>query len=92
MLGYTYGRAGNKKKALDILNFQLEKAKTVFVPPYMIATIYMGLGDNEKALDWLEKDLEVGGLGLFFWNLKRDIKFDPVKEEPRFKKLLKVIY
>ena len=48
MLGYTYGRAGNKKKALDILNFQLEKAKTVFVPPYMIATIYMGLGTTKK--------------------------------------------
>jgi len=91
MTGYSYGMVGNIEEAERILNYQLEKNKTAFVPPYMIATIYMGLGDKENTLSWLEKDYETGGLGLFFWGLKRDVKFDPIRNEPRFKALLEKI-
>jgi len=88
MLGYTYGMAGQTDKAREILDYLLEKSKTVFVPPYMIATVYISIGDKENALTWLEKDYEVGGQGLFFWGLKRDIKFDSIRNEPRFIALL----
>ena len=91
MLGYAYGMSGQSEKAREILNYQLERNETIFVPPYMIATIYMGLGDIENTLDWLEKDYEVGGQGMFFWGLKRDIKFEPIKNEPRFIALLNKI-
>jgi adenylate cyclase len=88
MTGYSYGMSGQTEKAKAVLDYQLKKNETTFVPPYMIATIYMGLGDKENALTWLEKDYETGGLGLFFWGLKRDVKFNPVRNEPRFKALL----
>ncbi|MBD0822476.1 adenylate/guanylate cyclase domain-containing protein [Aestuariibaculum marinum] len=88
MLGYSYGMIGEREKAQDILEYQLNKNKMVYVPPFMIATIYMGLGDVENALTWLEKDYEVGGQGLFFWGLKQDIRFKPLREEPRFQALL----
>jgi len=88
MTGYSYGMSGQIEKAKAVLDYQLKKNETTFVPPYMIATIYMGLGDKENALTWLEKDYETGGLGLFFWGLKRDVKFNPVRNEPRFKALL----
>jgi TolB-like protein/class 3 adenylate cyclase/Flp pilus assembly protein TadD len=91
MLGYAYGASGDKEKARYILNYQLEKAKTKFVPPFMIAVIYMGLGNESKALEYLEMDYEVGGQGLFFWGLNRDPIFDPIRDEPRFQKLLDVI-
>jgi TolB-like protein/Tfp pilus assembly protein PilF len=91
MLGYAYAASGQTDKAKAILDYQLEKSKTTFVPPYMIATIYMGLGDVNNALNWLEKDYEVGGQGLFFWGLKRDIKFESLKNEPRFIALLNKI-
>ena len=91
MLGYTYAKLGMKDEANKILNFQLEKAETAYVPPYMIATIYIGLGDKEKALEWLEKDYESGGLGLFFWGLKRDVKFLALRDNPRFVALLNKI-
>ena len=81
------GKGGSKK----ILNYLLEKHETTYVPPYMIATIYMGLGDKENTLTWLEKDYNTGGLGLFFWGLKRDVKFNPIKDEPRFVALLNKI-
>jgi adenylate cyclase len=91
MLGYAYGALGQTAKAKEILNYQLERNKTTFVPPYMIATIYMGLGDVKNTLNWLEKDYEVGGQGLFFWGLKRDVKFESIKNEPRFIALLNKI-
>jgi len=88
MLGYTYAKLGMIDEATGILNHQLEKSETAYVPPYMIATIYMGLGNEEKALEWLEKDYEVGGLGLFYWGLKRDVKFKSLQKNPRFITLL----
>jgi len=88
MLGYSYAKMGKTEEANRILNYQLEKNKTTFVPPYMIATIYMGLGNEEKALEWLETDYKSGGLGLFFWGLKRDIKFKSLVGNPRFTALL----
>ena len=60
----------------------------VYVPALMIATIYIGLGDTENALLYLEKDYESGGQGLFFWGLKHDVKFDSLKNEPRFQALI----
>lgn len=91
MLGYAYGKNGQSEKAREILDYLMKKNETTFVPPYMIATIYMGLDDLENTLDWLEKDFEVGGQGLFFWGLKRDVKFESIKNEPRFIVLLKKI-
>ena len=91
MLAYAFAASGESQKAIEILDFQLERRKTQHVPAFMIATIYMGLGDHEKALEWLERDLEEGVQGLFFWGLKMDIKFDPLKDDDRFKKLLAAI-
>ena len=91
MLGYCYGMVGAREKAKKILEYQLNKNELVYVPPYMIATIYMGLGDVENTLKWLEKDYEVGGQGLFFWGLGQDIKFVSLGDEPRFKALLEKV-
>ena len=88
MLAYNYGKIGMIKEATDILNIHLKKRETVHVPGYMIATIYNGLGNQEKALEWLELDYEEGGQGLFFWGLKADPKFDSLRNQSRFKALL----
>lgn len=91
MLGYAYAMSGQKDKATEILNYLIEKSESAYVPPYMIATIYIGLNDKENALTYLEKDYETGGLGLFFWGLKRDPKFYSIKDDPRFVALLNKI-
>jgi adenylate cyclase len=57
----------------------------------MIATVYMGLQEYEHTIQWLEKDLEEGGQDHFIWGLKDDIKFDPIRNDERFKRLLEVI-
>jgi TolB-like protein/Tfp pilus assembly protein PilF len=88
MLAYSYGKSGHKQLALDILDIHLEKRKNKYVPGIMIAVIYMGLGDHENALKWLQTDYTDGGQGLFFWGLKRDPIFAPLRERAGFISLL----
>ncbi len=91
MLAYSLGKVGRHEEARDILDFHLSKRKFTYVPPYMIATIYAGLGDDDNAIKWLSKDLEDGGTGLFFVNLHLDPKFSHLQDRPEFQKFLKAI-
>ncbi len=90
MLAYALGKNGQKEEAQEILNYLLNKREAAFVPAFMIATVYMGLDDHEKALDWLEQDIADGGQGHFIWGLKADPIFDPVRNDPRFVKVLDI--
>jgi adenylate cyclase len=56
VLGYCYARRGDISEARHILDYLLEKNKKAYVPPAMIASIYHGLGDRQKALEWLSKE------------------------------------
>jgi adenylate cyclase len=88
LLGYAYAMNGNNTEAERILNLLLKKRKTQHIPAFMIAILYMGLDDKKSTLDWLEVDWEEGSQGLMFWGMKSDIRFDPIKDEPRFQALL----
>ena len=46
-LGYSYGVAGNKDKAREILNEFLKLFRPASFPAFMIAEVYIGLGDND---------------------------------------------
>jgi tetratricopeptide (TPR) repeat protein len=54
-LGEAYAIAGNTAKAREILGKLEERARVGFVSPYHIAYVYTGLGEFDKALDWLER-------------------------------------
>src|SRR5262249_49952566 len=58
-LGYVYAVSGKRTEALAILK-QLETmyARNEAIGQY-IAPVYLGLGEKDKALDWLEKDFQV---------------------------------
>lgn len=85
-VGYTLARAGRAREAHAVIDGLLEKRKHGgFVAPSDVAIIYLGLGDHERALDWLERLVDVRGQRIF---LKADPIFDPVRTHPRFQKLL----
>jgi tetratricopeptide (TPR) repeat protein len=54
-LSHAYAAAGRKAEAATILRQLQRQSKTNYVSPYMIATIYAGLGDKDKAFEFLEK-------------------------------------
>jgi len=57
-LGAAYGVAGKRDDAYEIVDQLLEKNKAQYVPPFCIARVYSGLGENDKAFEWFEKAFE----------------------------------
>jgi TolB-like protein/Tfp pilus assembly protein PilF len=85
--GYIYGIAGKREKALDILNYYLDLSKKEFVWPTNIVFIYIGLGEKDKAFEWLEKTYKEHEAYLDL--LQVEPMYDPLRSDPRFKDLLK---
>ena len=54
---------------------------------YLIALVYTGLGDKEQALASLERGYEKREVDLAA--LKIEPRFDSLREEPRFERLLR---
>ena len=88
-MGYAYGISGNSEEAEKAL-VQLEElsAKRV-VSPYDFATIYAGLGDKEKAMEFLQQCLEQREWQLVF--LKVHPFWDNLRDDARFIELLKKV-
>ncbi|TFH27214.1 MAG: hypothetical protein E4H10_04615 [Bacteroidia bacterium] len=86
LLGYVYGATGNQGKAQEILNGLLEAAKQAYVPAIAFVNVYIGLGDNDKAILWLEKAYEERSAKLIDLNVNPI--FDPLRSDPRFKELV----
>ncbi len=88
-LGYAWAVSGDRGKAEQILRELEELAKQRYVSPANRASVYLGLGENEKALDWLEKAYE--DRDPIFWWIDGDQLYDSVRNEPRFQALLKKV-
>ncbi|MFL6583550.1 MAG: hypothetical protein ACJ8KU_03415 [Chthoniobacterales bacterium] len=85
-LGYTYAVSGDRAKAEQILHDLDQLAKRRYVTPNAWVPVYLGLGDNEKVLDGLEKCYQDQD-GACWW-LKVDQVYDAIRNEPRFQTLL----
>jgi DNA-binding winged helix-turn-helix (wHTH) protein/TolB-like protein/Flp pilus assembly protein TadD len=86
LLGYAYAMAGRKSEARKILDELQQISKQKYVASAPIATIYIGLGNKDQALKWLEKayDERLWEMGM----LKVNPVFDPLRSDPRFMRLL----
>jgi len=89
-LGYAYAISGDRAKAEQSLRELEELAKRQYVSPTAFATIHLGLGEKEKALDWLEKAYEQRDSAC--WYLKIDQIYDSVRNEPRFEALVQRVF
>ena len=84
-LGYIYGRLGRKEEALKILARANEMAQQTYFPPQEIAIIQLGIGDRDKALEWLEKAYDERFAYLIY--LTVEPLFDPLHGDARFANL-----
>jgi len=86
-LGHAYALAGRKGDAENALK-ELERwSKRSYVPAYNFAEVYIGLGNKEQALAWLEKACADRSMALSF--VPADQEFDSLRSAPRFKDLLR---
>ena len=83
--GYVYAVSGKRDKAKRVLGQLDELSEETYTPEYGRAVIYTGLGDKDKAIEWLEKAYNQR---CFLTWLKVDPIFDPLRDDDRFHTLL----
>jgi len=85
-LGYAYGVAGKNTKAQEIVNGFIEISNKSYFPPLFISRVYAGMGDVDRAVDWLEKAYKVRDPLLFL--IKTVPSHDYMHSDKRFIALL----
>ncbi len=86
-LGYAYGVAGDRARALATIEELKKKSVRGYVPPFNLAIVHLGLGDLDRAMDLLEQASADDSQWMMY--LKVDRIFDPLRAKPRFIALMK---
>jgi adenylate cyclase len=87
VLAHAYASAGNKSEARKILQDLLERSRTRYIPSYWVALIFVGLGDIDQSIAWLERAYEERSSWLVWIGVEP--RFDPLRTDPRFVSLLR---
>jgi TolB-like protein/Tfp pilus assembly protein PilF len=88
-LGWVNAVSGRQEKARNFLNRMLDLRARRYVDAYLIGAVYAGLGEKDKAFEWLTKAYEehAGQLAC--------IRVDPwiknLRSDPRYTELLKKV-
>ena len=61
-----------------------------FVASYEIAVVYAGLGQNSQAIAWLQKSYDTRDSS-WLVELGLDPRLDPVRSDPRFQDLVRLM-
>ena len=85
-LGYAYAVAGRSEEAGQTMELLIADSPARYVTPVANALIWLGLGEMDRAFDWLEKG--VGDRSWWLAWLKVDPLFDRARSDPRFESLL----
>jgi len=87
MLGHAYAAAGKTAEARKILDDLHDFAKEWHVLSYGFALIHTGLGENDEALEWLERAYQDRDGWMPY--LQVEPRLDPLRSDPRFQDLLR---
>ena len=85
-LGQACAMAGDEKRARAILEQLEEHARAKFVSPYHFAYVYTGLGEYDRAMDYLEQAFDQRSGAIH--GIKGSFLFTPLHDQPRFNALL----
>jgi eukaryotic-like serine/threonine-protein kinase len=88
-LAQTFGAAGKRKEAVQILDDLASLAKQKYVAPYFFAGIHIGLGEDNRAMEYLEKAYEEHSHWLIYLHI--DPSMDGLRSNARFQELLQRI-
>jgi serine/threonine-protein kinase len=88
LIGYASALSGDRAQALTMLDELKDLSRQRYVPPYCIAMIHHGLGEDELTLDWLERAHNVRDVLLSAF-ITVDPSWDRLRTTPRFVRILK---
>ncbi len=86
-LAHTYGKSGRTKEALQVLDDLTELAENKYVAPHFFAGVHVGLGENDRAIESLEKSWEEHCHWLIYLHL--DPSMDDLRSDLRFQDLMR---
>ena len=86
-LAFAYAVGGKREEAQRILTKLKQQHERGLVPAGSVAILYGALGDLNQAFAWLEKAYEERDPELTYINVPGR-RFEPLRRDPRFKKLL----
>ena len=86
-LAQTFATAGAVDKAIQIVDELNGLAKQRYVAPHFFAGIYIGLGELDRAIDYLEKSCAEHCHWLIYLHI--DPSVDDLRSDPRFQDLLR---
>ncbi len=85
-LGYAYCVTGKRTEAIAIVKELEQKYTRKESLGFYLAGVYAGLGDKDKAFEWLEKGFQnKEELAAIRWR----IPYESLRDDPRYKNLLK---
>jgi TolB-like protein/Tfp pilus assembly protein PilF len=90
MLGRLYAAAGRKDEAQKILQQLRQIREQRYIPAYSLALVYLGLGDRDQALKWLEEGYRERD-GFNIGPIRIDPLLTPLHGDPRFEALAEKI-
>jgi len=80
--GYALARAGRRRDALHALDALHGLATPRGPSPSFVAMVYLGLGERDRAFEWLDRAIDTRRWQLTLW--KGDPMFDVLRSDPRF--------
>ncbi len=86
-LGYALAKSGKQAEARALLSELLKSSSERYVSAYNIALIYNGLGERDKAFEWLERGFQQRDQRMVF--LKVEPKWNNLRDDPRFQDLMR---
>jgi len=90
LLAHAYGLSGNKVEAEKILDQLKVLSKARYISAYSFSLAYLGLGNKDEALRWVEQSYQDRAGADIGW-IRVDSLFDPLHGDPRFEALAEKI-
>jgi eukaryotic-like serine/threonine-protein kinase len=87
-LAHAYAAMGRRAEAEKLLRELQRRSEIAYVSPYMIAAIHAGLGDKDRAFEFLGKALQEKSPDIPYF-LKADLRLDTLRSDPRFQDLVR---
>ncbi len=85
-LAYVLARSGAAAEARTLLRQFEERARRAYVSPVVFATIHLGLGDFDRALEWMDRAYTERRGWMVYLNVNPIV--DPVRDDARFRALV----
>lgn len=88
-LGHAYAVAGDRARARVLLRRLEQESARRYVAPVDFAVIYAGLGDNDRAFEWLERAFRERVI--LTKRLEVDVRYAPLRGDARYADLVRRI-